>query len=363
MAHEPKIPTAVAQAEREAMAQLEAAQREDASGNPPEQPAEQPEEQDQNSHEPEQPRGLEIPGFEAEVQAHGQPETGPLGGDAEQRYRVLKGKYDAEVPALHQHIGHLKGQLANSEAHVAQLQGALNTLQALLKSRQPDADALPQGATDGTTQADVEYTDDQLKELVGDAAALEEFGPDFFRTLAKFNRRMQRRAQDAPDVQEQRMALDELRAERDRARQERLESNLTRILPDWQTQNNDPRFVAWLRDTSEPRTGVAYLQLLDNAITAGNAGAVARIFGDWPEAAQGPVAPAAPRVAQPVPIGRQVTVRPGAPQGQKPQSKRIWTQAEVSQAYTAITKKEITGDRALALIAEIDAAYTENRVR
>lgn len=351
--HEPNIPTAV-------QAQLDAAMAEHAAmtgrGTPPPPTAEPPSPapdalaetavtdpvtgvptdaaEDWEHGDPGDPSSFDL---DAEADA-GAPEPDGDAATWQQRYRVMKGKYDAEVPRM--------------AAQIAQLEGTVRTLSAVLERLGPaDADT----AVSAPAAPGDELTDEQLAELVGDDEALQEFGAEHWRRVAKMARRMART--DSPDVRTLRDQVQSLR-------RQQTYTQLDALLPGWRQQNSDARFVKWLHETPEPRTGQAYVVLLSDALHKGDAAAIAAVFRDWPGYDQAQAAerrPSAPRV----PIAQQVTVPPKGPRAPTVPAahKRVWSQNEIMDAAKRLATGELTPARAKSLQAELDAAMAEGRIR
>lgn len=351
--YQPHIPSALRRAEADLLNQMQTAQgqTQPQEAQPPEPSPDdatvlEPMPGDQGDGQPEgAPAGVHADGQNPPpLDQAGQPPAPaePQAGDDtwEQRYRVLQGKYNAEI-----------GRLTSS----------LRLMESLVQRLQPQAhagDAAAAGAAGPAAEPprppSEDLSDDELKRLVGDEQALEEFGPDFFRTVAKFQRRLQPK-QDAPD-------LAPLRAEVEQLRRERLESGLDRILPTWRRQNADARFVDWMRQTPEPRTGMSYLDVLRGALSRGDLQGVATVFQDWPGARPSGQPGQAPRV----PVTQQVTVRPAGGAGAPPNApavKKTYTQDQVMALAKQIATGEVSGDRAKALQADLEAAFADGRVR
>lgn len=273
--------------------------------------------------------------------ANAEPAAGGDGAAWKQRYDVLQGKYDAEVPRL--------------QASVRLLESLLQRLQTAAPAPPAGAPAPGEAPADGAAAAET-LDDTALKELVGDQQVLDEFGPEFFRTMARFTRKL------SPRPAERSAETEALKAELAQARVARLEAGLDRALPNWRRQDSDPRFVEWINGTREPRTGVPYVEVLRGAMDRGDLQGVAAVFRDWPGGQAATVPGQAPRV----PVAEQVTVRPAGGAGASPRSepaKRTYTQDQVMAAAKKIATGEIGGQRAQALQAELDAAIREGRVR
>ena len=270
----------------------------------------------------------------------------PTGQDAEawrQRYQVLQGKYNAETRELRE-----------------RLQTAVMALEVLQRAAPTGQRAEP-GAAEVSEE---ELTDERLKKLAKNPSVIDDYGGDLVREVIGIVRKVegQRRTAAAGDEE----VVQELRTEVKRSRLERLELALDRELPGWQRQDNDVRFVAWLRTSAEPLSGLSYEALLARAMKDGDAKRVAGIYRAWPGAGRAAAAPGNGQAVR-VPVERQTAVRPSgaprtAPGGQEP-AKKVWTQDEIMAAATQIATGILGPTRTKAVRAELDAALAERRVR
>lgn len=184
---------------------------------------------------------------EEPLEAEAEPqETPPVKAEPwEERYRVLQGKYDAEVPRLHEQVKYLTAQL-----------DALNA------QRQPPA-----------KQTESDYLA-KIREDYGDelAAPFEQLQAE----LVKLRNQMSQVGQ---------------------TREQMYYQSLDTQVPDWQALNNDPGFLSWL-DQVSPDTGVRRKEALDDAHRRLDAGRVGMIFKAY-QAAQAKPVPSAPKSVTP----------------------------------------------------------------
>ena len=149
----------------------------------------------------------------------------------QQKYKTLKGMYDAEVPRLHADLRELKAQ-------VDSLRKASET--------KPVEPAKPKAAEKLVTDADVEA-----------------FGSDLIEVQRKVAREV---------AAEFRGELDTMRAENEKLREQltstgtqvseaSFEQRLYRMVPDFEAVNVDPKWIAWLNEVDPllraPRASVA----------------------------------------------------------------------------------------------------------
>ena len=248
----------------------------------------------------------------------------------EQKYKTLKGMYDAEVPRLHADLRDLKAQVDN-------LRKAAET--------KPAEQAKPVTAEKLVTDADVEA-----------------FGSDLIEVQRKVAREV---------AAEFRGELDAMRAENDKLREQltstgtqvseaSFEQRLYRMVPDFEAVNADPKWIAWLNEVDPllraPRASVA-----QQAFNRGDAEGVAHYVSLFKQSNK-PVEPAADKTTE---LELQIQPNRGAtstpPTSQKG---KVYTNADIEKMFRKATDLGVKGrtDEAKKLEAEIDAAYMEGRV-
>jgi hypothetical protein len=248
----------------------------------------------------------------------------------EQKYKTLKGMYDAEVPRLHADLRDLKAQVDN-------LRKAAET--------KPAEQAKPVTAEKLVTDADVEA-----------------FGSDLIEVQRKVAREV---------AAEFRGELDAMRAENDKLREQltstgtqvseaSFEQRLYRMVPDFEAVNADPKWIAWLNEVDPllraPRASVA-----QQAFNRGDAEGVAHYVSLFKQSNK-PVEPTADKTTE---LELQIQPNRGAtstpPTSQKG---KVYTNADIEKMFRKATDLGVKGrtDEAKKLEAEIDAAYMEGRV-
>lgn len=248
----------------------------------------------------------------------------------QQKYKTLKGMYDAEVPRLHADLRDLKAQVDN-------LRKAAET--------KPVEPAKPKTAEKLVTDADVEA-----------------FGSDLIEVQRKVAREV---------AAEFRGELDAMRAENEKLREQLMstgtqvseasfEQRLYRMVPDFEAVNADPKWIAWLNEVDPllraPRSTVA-----QQAFNRGDAEGVAHYVSMFKQSIK-PVEPAADKTEE---LERQLQPNRGAastpPTSQKG---KVYTNADIEKMFRKATDLGVKGrvEEARKLEAEIDAAYMEGRV-
>ncbi len=248
----------------------------------------------------------------------------------EQKYKTLKGMYDAEVPRLHADLRDLKAQ-------VDALRKASET--------KPVEPAKPAAAEKLVTDADVEA-----------------FGSDLIEVQRKVAREV---------AAEFRGELDAMRAENEKLREQltstgtqvseaSFEQRLYRMVPDFEAVNADPKWIAWLNEVDPllraPRSSVA-----QQAFNRGDAEGVAHYVAMFKKSVA-PVEPTADKTTE-----LELQIQPNRSATSTPptsQKGKVYTNADIEKMFRKATDLGVKGrvDEAKKLEAEIDAAFMEGRV-
>lgn len=279
----------------------------------------------------------------------------------EKKYRVLQGKYNAEVPRLQQQVRELIDSNRNMQSQITVTQGLMSTL----AQRGTSAPVNPQGG------APAPYG-----KLVNDAE-IKSFGPDLYDFIqraarevmapevAKIGPATQRVEQVAQSVQ----TLGDKVAQTD---QQRFEVYLDQHAPGWSEQNENPEFIDWLAQ-ADPYTGRTRQELLNQAAERLDGSRVVALFKGFQNenAIVTPPPPVTPAVPAVTPRSLESMVAPGTPKsgaGGAPNEaqKRIYTRSEIDSFQHRKNQYVIKGRKVPdALVAEeraiIDAAR-EGRV-
>ncbi|WP_288365630.1 hypothetical protein [uncultured Marinobacter sp.] len=241
----------------------------------------------------------------------------------EHRFRVLEGKYNAEVPALQREVNDLKGQVQDRERQIEELKGS---------GAQPGQ---------GNDASNTGLSDEEIRHFE------EEFGED----LVGFVRKLTASGSDGAKVQELERKVESFE------RKERLTTETTfwtalkELVPDYVTVNQNPAFHHFLAQF-DPQTGKQRQQALTEAQRALDADKVADLFIAFKKQSQG---------QQEIPDDQ---IDPDTSRAtQTPQGKRYWTRDEISKFYRDKTQGKYAPDEAQRLEADIFQAQQENRIR
>lgn len=241
------------------------------------------------------------------------------------KYASLRGKYDAEVPRLH-------NQTKELEARIQQLLDENTSLRGEIAKAAEDKSYL--------TEQDTDNFGEDMVDLVRRGAREES---------AKF-------ASEAADLKSQIAQVQEQlrqQAQQESARRESaFYAELTREFPDWETQNTDQGFLAWLNE-ADPTYGFQRNEALQRAFGNLDAHSVAAIFQEYRNTTR-----------RANPLERQVTPTHTKSSGQVGSSQpHVWSQGEIEQFYHRWIHNEIPEEEAKAIEKEINDAVAAGRVR
>lgn len=297
----------------------------------------------------------------------------PEDPQAEHRYKVLQGKYNAEVPRLQQQTKEL------SQANQA-LQNQLASTQALLAGlgQQARPPVLQQQAPQPSLVTAKERTEfgEDLYDFVK-RAAQEVVAPQVHSLEERFRPVAQTVQQLAPAVQQNREDTARIGAE---SAHEKMCNGLDDLAEGWETVNASPEFHAWL-DTVDPYAGAKRGAMLAQAYGSGDVTRVAAFFtgftkehaavapsGQQPQpAAQGTTPGATPNVslaslaAPGTGIGGPAAAGTPNESGQQ----RVYTSAEIQAFYRDVQRGGYRGREAdkQAIEKDIFLAQKQGRVR
>lgn len=248
-----------------------------------------------------------------------QPDNQKKDDQWEHRYKVLEGKYRAEVPRLNAENRELKQQFESLKNEIEQL-----------KSRGTQAPSSLISAEDRE-----KYGDDLLDVIK--RAAQEQ-------VAAKEN--------EIADLKRQ---LDAVTTTTAKSVEVSFFDRLGQLVPDWVTINGEDGFLRWL-DEYDEFTGKTRQDLLSDAEQAKDAERVAKFFKKWKDSQkavetntqrnlESQVAPDSNRVVAP------------------PTGKRIFSRGEIAAFYAAARRGEISAKDMVSMEAEIHAATIDGRIR
>ncbi len=280
------------------------------------------------------------------------PESKPERTDWKQKYSVLKGKYDAEVPRLSQ-------DLRESNTRIQKLEDKLADIAA-----KPIAQLEPeQPRTEFTAEEVADYGEDLLEVIGRKARGIVE-------------------SEYLPQITGLQNQIESLTSQLGETGQRvgKFETNevfhqLDVEVENWRDTNVDPKFHEWL-DQTDPYTGQTRKELMLAAFDRKNAQQVKAFFVNFSKENAAVV----PEAAAPTPSGQGGTesgatlnlndyVAPGQPrtggEAGAPKDKRMWTSKEIGSFYSDVQKGRYRSrpDDKARIEADIVAATREGRVQ
>lgn len=236
----------------------------------------------------------------------------------EHRYKVLEGKYRAEVPRL--------------AADNRDLRTKMDALSAELESLKSKAD---QPNSTLISQEDREKYGDDLLDVIKRAAQEQVAAKD--QEIAALKSR-----------------LESIHSDTAKNAEVSFYDRLSQLTPDWVTVNDDPGFLKWL-DEYDGLTGKRRQDLLSDAENSRDADRVSRFFNAWKSQQKTTTASTNKALeAQVVPETNKVVTPPKA--------KRFFTRAEIADFYSRARRGEVSNADMVAVESEIHAATLEGRV-
>ena len=256
-------------------------------------------------------------------------------GTWEQRFKVLKGKYDAEVPRLH-------AQLRDNDATVAEMAQRMEQLQRQMQqiTSVPDVTGDFSAAASGVEINDNEREEygDELLDIVG-RRALQVLLPQIAKVDAK--------------IEELRRSLVGVSHEVTLSAHDKFLQGLDSAHNSWRTLNVDEGFKGWLAQP-DPLSGILRKDLLADAVNAHSVERAVNFFRAY-ESEHGvqpkpkPPAPA-PRERQPetdlaafAAPGRGTPGSAPAPSNQLPD---VWSKRDIQAFYREVNKGGYQGREA-----------------
>lgn len=256
--------------------------------------------------------------------------------DFEQRYRTLRGKYDAEVPRLHQQVRELTDKLGALQKQVTEKKTAEPTKPKEKVSLVTDADRA-------------------------------EFGEELIDVQRRVAREVSQEYEDRLEAQAR--VIEELRSQvantGSRLGEMSFAQQLNTLVPDFAQIDRDERWVAWLNEYDPMLRSPRRVQA-KAAFDAGDAEAVAHYVQLWKQSITAPTGQGRdPRQSE---LEKQVAPNRSASSASVKSTGRdakVYSEREVNNVWTKIRTLNTRGqyDEAAKLEAEITAAYLEGRVR
>lgn len=235
----------------------------------------------------------------------------------EHRFKVLQGKYNAEVPRFAHENKDLKSRLQILEDQLEEMKNA----------KPPEALVKPE--------------------------EIEQYGEG----LIDVARRVAREELASKDalIAKLKAEIDSVKSVQSHVVQDNFFRLLTEMVPDWEALNADANFLSWL-DEIDDLTGETRQSLLGRAEQARDPVRAAKFFNTYKKMSQTWAAKSTASLEQQI-------VPPTNQAPSTPQAKKIWTRAEISSFYDRLRRGTISDADAVAIEADIASASIEGRIR
>lgn len=255
----------------------------------------------------------------------------------QQKYQILQGKYNAEVPQLHHQVKDLTRRLSDTAAQMEQIAKSQET-----KPPEKKQEADPKDVDDFGADLVGMVHRVSMSAVGGMAAKVDGILGGLLERISRLESGLANTAKTTGEVAE-----------------ESFFANLTRAVPDWEATNQSQKFLEWLGEV-DPLLGATRQAALDQAHKNLDLRRIVGIFRAF-ESSQPPKQ--APKQASA--LERQIA--PGTSAAPQPTSpdKKTMTPAEVSAFYKDVALGRYKGREAEAakLEASINLALQEQRIK
>ena len=255
----------------------------------------------------------------------------------EQRYKSLKGRYDAEVPRLHQAVKERDVQLTVIQRDLEQLKAR--------PVERPKADPLV------TAQDDEKFGSD-LIELMR-RVVREGLAP----VMQRFEAVENAVKATVPQIQRE---VKQTAEEVAQSRNDRFWSELSTAVPDYEEVNVSPAWLAWLEEY-DPIAGAKRQTALDVASNALDYQRVIAMFKLFKAQSAAPAAPQQ-RPRQNAELARQVAPAKSAKSAVPPQGERTFTGAQYAYWNDPRRFHDTPKDKLAEMQAMLEVALAEGRI-
>ena len=242
-----------------------------------------------------------------------QPEVADV--DWEQQYKVLQGKYNAEVPRLSQQVRDLRVQADRAV----------------------------------TTKKEISEVAEEFDLNPED---FEDYGEEFTKLVKAF------KGLEGRNKQLEQLASN-FTASSQRRDSEHFETIMDTQCPDWRALNNNANLIEWLQE-EEGITGQPRQAFLNQAAQSLDANKVAIIFNKFKKEFAIPTA----KNKKPTNLAREVTPNTTSTSGAVPTSKakKVWTRKEIADFYRNKSDRKIDPKKAARMEKDIFLANQEGRI-
>lgn len=255
-----------------------------------------------------------------------------------QKYNTLRGKYDAEVPRLHEQVRVLTQEIQSLKEQLEEKQ----------KAEPPE----PKEEVSYVTDADREEFGDELLDVQRRVAR---------EVAAEYEGQIRAQAEVIETLRSQIKQTD------GKVGQMSFSQRLQTLVPDFARIDSDERWIAWLNE-HDPMLRAPRRVQAQAAFDAGDAEAVAYYVGLFKQSLEPEQAPEPETTDRRAELEKQVAPNrsAGSTRNQRPQQDtKIYSQADMKRAWEKVRVLNTRGkvEEASKLEAELTAAYMQGRVR
>jgi len=258
---------------------------------------------------------------------------------AEQQYRTLLGKYNAEVPREQHRTADLQQEITALKAEIATMKAGKPADKTNAKPAATKEAEIP-SATDPANPYGL--TDEER-----------EFGSEMIGMAEKIAKKIIER-----EVGDIRGKTETVTNELSQRRQEKFYGDLDGLAPDWRTLNADAGFAAFCQEV-EPNSGLLWQDIIDAGQQRMDPVRVSNVFNAFRQKAGG--TKPAPKSAAVTSVDAQVA--PDAAPSPAPGGKKVYTLKEYDALMNNIIHGRYPNEKARKIEAELDAAINEGRVK
>ena len=246
------------------------------------------------------------------------------------RFQVIQGKYNAEVPVLRKQVSELERALSEAK-----------------ESQSKDIDqSAPQ----------------QVASALGDLSQdeIDEFGPELISLVqriagAQVNQSSEQVSSLNEKLSQTQDELKQIKDEKQDDQTSRFWADVQRRVPDFMSINSNPNFLAWL-DGIDPTTGLQRQSILNSHQERLNAQGIAAVFDAFKQTVSNSVARNPEELQHP-------SQSNGHERGQSIANARIWTGKDIDEFYKNCSLNKYEPAEKEAIELEIFEATKTGRVR
>lgn len=176
----------------------------------------------------------------------------------ENSFRTLQGKYDAEVPKLHAELRGRDARIAQMDLQFQQSQRQIAELQQTVSQLQQQ-NQKPDDKQNQPQDRQIQFDPNKMAEDYGpEFAAIGQLVQDQSNLIKGQQAQIAQLTQALQQINGQVQVVNQNQMQ---SKQERFESDLTALAPNWRQVDQDPAFHMWL-DSADPNTGIFRRQLV-----------------------------------------------------------------------------------------------------